>query len=556
MPGTEVGEAGSPYAGRWVALVRGQVVAQGGTPEQALRAARACRHKEIPEVIFMSTAEPLVFSPLIEKILAVLPDDQPLYLVGGAVRDLLLNRTTHDLDFVVPSDGIKLGRRVADGLEAEFFPLDRERDTGRVILIHPDGMRDILDFATYRGADLESDLRSRDFTLNAMAIDVRTQALFDPLGGAADLRQRLLRACSETTFSDDPLRILRAVRQAAAFGFHIQPETRQAIRQATKLLKSASPERRRDELFRILEGPSPDASLRALEILGVLPELLPELPALKDVEQPTPHIYDVWNHTLAVLRELDAILSVLTPGYNADEQGGDLFTGLLSLRLGRYRTQFNDHFAGTLNTDRSVRALLFLAALYHDVAKPATRSLDESGRIRFFGHDGLGADMAARRGRDFCLSNDEIERLRVIIRNHMRVHFHTTRLFKEGKEPSRRAIYRFFRDSGPAGVDVILLSLADLRATYGPNLPQEQWAACLDVSRILLENWWERPQEVVTPPPLVNGHDLMTELGLQPGPVVGKVLEAIREAQATQKVFTRDEALEHGRQWLLENPLD
>jgi putative nucleotidyltransferase with HDIG domain len=256
-----------------------------------------------------------------------------------------------------------------------------------------------------------------------------------------------------------------------------------------------------------------------------------------------------------VLGHLESILAALAPGYDADDTN-DLFTGLLTLRIGRFREQFARHFAKSLNTDRSVRAALFFAALYHDVRKPATKSVDMAGRIRFFDHDIKGAKAAEERGRALNLSNDEVERIRTIVQHHMRFHFFTNRLQDDGQEPSRKAIYRFFRDAGEAGVDLVLLGLADLRGTQGPALTQETWTAALDIARILLENYWEKPQETVAPPRLLNGNELMTELGLEPGRIVGQLLEAIREGQATGKVENREQALKLAREHLksAENP--
>ena len=546
----------SPYAGRWVARLHGQVIAQGGTPEQARRAAQGSRFKESPEIVFMPTSIPPNFSPMLDSVRAALPDDKTIYLVGGAVRDLLLGRATHDLDFALSGDAIKTARRVANSLsragtgtitKADFYPLDAERDTGRVIVTAEDGRRTVMDFASLRGPDLESDLRGRDFTLNAMAVDVRTLALYDPLGGALDLREKRLRQCSPSAFSDDPVRILRGVRLAAAFGFHILPEARQAMKQAAKLLPNVSAERQRDELFRILEGPQPATSLRALDMLDALAPVLPELPPLKGVAQPSPHVSDVWTHTLSTLTYLEMILAALAPDYNPDT-ASDLFNGLMVMRLGRYRQQLAELFASALNVNRSPRGLLFLAALYHDVAKPLSKTADEDGRLRFWGHDEEGAEMAAARGRALQLSSDEVERLKIIVRHHMRVLNHLNRLVEEKKSPSRRAIYRFFRDTGAAGVDVCLLALADLRATYEHSLPQEMWAAGLDVVRLFMENWWEKRAESITPPPLLNGNDLMQELSLEPGPLIGQLLEAIREAQALGEVSTREDALRIARE--------
>jgi putative nucleotidyltransferase with HDIG domain len=542
----------SPYAGRWVARVRGKIVAQGDTPEQALHASQQSRHKEKPEIIFM-----LPLPPLIKKIMDVLPPEQEIYLVGGAVRDLLLSRPSPDLDFALPAKGISLARTVANALGADFLPLDEERDTGRVIVTNEDGSRIFLDFAVYRGVDpstgsghsLLDDLCARDFTINAIAYNLRDETIVDPTEGGKDLRAKTIRACLPTSLSDDPVRILRAIRQAAAFDFHIEKNTRELMKQAANQLGRISPERLRDEVFKMLKGPKPDACIRALEMLGVLPHLMPELVAMKGVNQSEPHVYDVWTHTLSVLDYLDQTISALRVGYDA-EKTNDMFTGLLGLRLGRYREQIAKHFAEPLNIDRELRSLLFFAALYHDVCKPETKTVEETGRIRFFDHDVKGAEVAVERLRSFNISNDEAERVQTIIKNHMRIHAFADRLEKEKQTPSRKAIYRFFRDSGKAGIDLVLLGLADVRATRAHALTIETWTVYLDVARILLENYFEKPEEVISPSRLLDGNLLMKELGIKPSPTVGKLLESIRENQAAGKIETIEQALAFAREEL------
>ncbi len=527
-----------------MARVRGQIVAQGLTYEEALFASRQSRHKERPEILFM-----LPLSPLVQKVLDILPPEQEIYLVGGAVRDLLLSRPSPDLDFVLPANGIAIGRKIANALHADFLPLDLEREIARVIVTGEDGSRVFLDFSVYRGATLEDDLRARDFTINALAYNPRSQQLIDPTEGGKDLRGKIIRACSPSAISDDPVRILRAIRQAAAFDLQIDKQTRAWMKESVSLLKRISPERLRDELFKILKGPKPQACMLALEMLGVFPHLLPELSALKHVEQSAPHVYDVWKHTLAALDYLDQIISALRVGYDA-ETTSDMFTGLLGLRIGRYREQFAKHFEAGLNVDRPHRSLLFFAALYHDVCKPQTKTVEASGRIRFFDHEIKGAEVAAERLRAFNLSVDEIQRVETIILHHMRIHAFASRLEHEKQTPSRKAIYRFFRDAGKAGVDLILLALADVRATYVHALTIETWTAYLDIARILLENYFERPEEVVSPPRLLDGNALMKELNLQPGKQVGRLLEAIRENQAAGKIQTVEQALAFAREEL------
>ena len=322
------------YAGRWVAMVRDQVVGQGGTPEQARLAAQASRSKEIPQVVYVPTTIPLEFPPILDSVVAALPSDIPVYLVGGAVRDALLRRKIHDLDFILPGNAVKISRQIANRLGAAFFPMDEEYDTGRVILISNDGSRFTLDFAAQRGDNLESDLRGRDFTFNAMAVDVRQpQAILDPLGGAADLLAKQIRPCSPSAFVNDPIRVLRAIRQAAVFGFHIPPETRALMRSAAPLLPDISPERMRDELFRLLDGPRVAASIRALDMLGALFYVLPEMETLKGVEQSPPHLDDVWHHTLNVVQKLEIVLAALAPDYDP-EKAANLALGMMVLQPG------------------------------------------------------------------------------------------------------------------------------------------------------------------------------------------------------------------------------
>jgi putative nucleotidyltransferase with HDIG domain len=529
------------YAGRWVAYIKNRIVGHGGTPTQALRAARLARPKEHSQVIFVPMVNPLAFTVWVQRVVDALPTDLAVYLVGGSVRDALLGRKIHDLDFVLEKDVFRTARRTADKLGGAFYPLDEERQTARVVVRGDGKKRQFLDFAAFRGPDLESDLQARDFTINAMAVDVRKLSeLMDPLGGARDLHQNLLRACSPHSLSDDPVRILRGIRLAAAYNLHIVPETRQLMRASIPLLPKISSERFRDELFRILEGPQPAASLRALKMLGVFSHVLPEIASLSGVDQSPPHTSNVWDHTLGVIQKLEEILSVLKADYDPNSTS-NLIMGLASIHIGRYRRQIGDHFGQSINPDRSKRGLLFMAALYHDIAKPETRRIDEDGRIRFIRHEQVGAELVLHRAKALHLNNNEAEHLSTIVRHHLRPKL----LSQSAKLATPRAIYRFFRDTNSAGVDVCLLSLADVLATYGATLPDYIWTRHLSVVRSLLEAWWEHNEKQVLPNLLLNGKDLIDIFNLSPGPQIGALLESLREAQAVSKVHTREEALEY-----------
>jgi putative nucleotidyltransferase with HDIG domain len=483
------------------------------------------------------------FAHLLEKVRAAIQPNLPIHLVGGAVRDLLLHREVHDLDFVLPAFALESARSVANLLDAAYYPLDPVRQTGRVVISGDGGRRTFLDFAIYRSEDLQADLRLRDFTVNAIAMEMTPPyRLVDPLGGEEDLREGRLRACAPGSFEDDPVRVLRGVRLAAELQFRILPDTLERLRRAVPLLSEPTPERSRDELVRILDGSKPATCMRTLQMLGAFPYLLPELAALSGVRQSAPHIYDVWEHTLDVLHKLANILDVLGETYDPDTSAS-LFAGEVSFRLGRFRRQINEHLRQEVNGGHSRRILLLLGALYHDVGKPATRQQEESGRVRFFDHDRVGAEMAASRAAALRLSNVEQERLAKLVRYHLR----PILLASNAGLPSPRAIHRFFRDSGEAGVDVCLLSLADVWGTYGPTLAQDVWNRQVEVVRTLLESWWEHNEQVVNPPMLLNGDELMSELGMSPGPIVGKLLEEIREAQAAGLISDRNQAMDYAR---------
>jgi putative nucleotidyltransferase with HDIG domain len=487
--------------------------------------------------------------------------DRPVYLVGGGVRDQLLDRPAHDLDFVLPGETRGLARALAYRLHGALYVLDEERDTTRVILGSSEAAehRLLLDFASLRAADLEGDLRARDFTINAMALDVaHPDRLIDPTGGLTDLREGRIRACSSDSLSHDPVRVLRAIRQALAFRFKIEPETLKLIRAAAPGLASPSAERLRDELFRILEGSQVSLAVRLLDQVGALEYVLPELSALKGVTQSAPHVYDVWEHTLSVVQHLERLYAPLVGKYQ-EEKVVDPTVGSAVFWLGRYRDPLAEHFSRRLVPDRSLRSLLFLSALYHDVGKPAKRQEMPEGRVRFIGHDDVGAQMVADRARALALSAAEVSRLETIVKEHMRVHLLTDAMggftktsgeARDNEKLSRRSIYRFFKASGDAGVDICLLSLADLRGTYETALPQSLWEAELETSRALLEAYWEKSKEVVSPPRYLSGHDLMDTFGLKPGRMLGHLLADIREAQAIGEVNDREGALSFARLWI------
>lgn len=459
-----------------------------------------------------------------------------LWLVGGSVRDQLLRRPSYDFDFVVDGDAIAFGRRLANEVGADYFELDPERGTGRMLLSTGGGRRTLYDFARLRQGSIEDDLRRRDLTVNAMAVSLEAPTqLIDPTGGLDDLRHRIVRACSPAAIRDDPVRALRCVRIADELSARISGDTVQQAKSAASLLPQVSPERLRDEFFRILGLPGPSSALRQLDTLGLLTAAVPELEPLRALAQPAAHAYDALTHTVAVVAGLERLLWILDP--EGTERGTDLAAGWVLHGLGRFRQPLSRYLDHNLTFGRTRRQGLYFAALLHDVGKPKTFTHDSDGGIRFLGHEAVGAAMAVGIGRRMALSLVEMAELERLVADHMRPGW----MEKEGG-PSPRAVYRYFRSTQAAGVGIALLSLADLFGKHAPPVPEDAWSTRVETVKTLLLAWFEARRDRVDPEPLLNGEAVMRLVGIPSGPNVGALLEDLREAQVEGEVRTVEDA--------------
>ncbi|MFN2172495.1 MAG: CCA tRNA nucleotidyltransferase [Candidatus Promineifilaceae bacterium] len=532
----------SPYQGRWVAISDAEVIAVDDTADGAYYSAL---DRDPGESFYLNFVEgevgkKLPFTSLLEEVRPFFERrGMPVYLVGGAVRDALLERTSKDLDFIVPRDAVSLAFRLGDAIGAPAYVLDEERDTGRIVLAAENTM---LDFARYRDVDLFADLRDRDFTINAMAMPATAgtnKAIIDPLNGLADLQAGLVRLTRADALESDPVRALRAVRIAAYLGYAITAETQQAVRDAAPGLQESSAERVRDELIKIIQTPLADVALEQMNDLGLLNVVLPELAALEGVQQSEPHHEPVLKHTGSVLRWLEKVEKALFEDEVADP-ALETARSILAPHLEELGSYLKRPVDGGLNG----RDVLRLAALFHDVGKRVTQSIDDDGRYRFFGHAEVGAEMADSRLRALCLSKDARTQIVRIVREHMRPLLLTQSL---GAQPSRRAAYRYFKAASANGLDVGLLALADHLATYDGPGEEAVWSDLLALVSALFDYYFDHHEEAVKPPALVNGHDLMDYLDLSPGPEIGRILALIEENQAAGEITTREEALVFAR---------
>jgi poly(A) polymerase len=451
------------------------------------------------------------------------------YVVGGTVRDALLGREMRDVDLAVDGDAVAFAFALADALGGSAFVLHDEHAVARVAL--PEGAVRYTDVARLRGS-LTDDLALRDFRIDAMAAPADGGAIVDPFGGLDDLARRRVRMTSAVVLDADPLRLLRAVRLAGELGFELDSATAEAVRDRAPRLREPAPERRRDELSRIFALERSYPALLALDDLGLLAELLPEATAGRGVSQPVEHAYDVLEHNLRTVAVLDSILG---EGPDVDDAWlrDDVRTA-----FSWAEPQLRGYLAAELGDGASRLALLKLAALLHDVAKPESRSVEHGGRVRFFGHADAGARTAAEIMARLRFSNEAARLVSTLVAEHLR----PRQLAQPGEAPTRRALYRLYRDVGDTLPALLLLALADGASARGPALTKEEWRRQVAYMNALLVRSVEE-EGIVSPPRLLTGNDIMSELGLTQGPIIGRLLAALEEAQAAGEVTDTEGAL-------------
>ncbi len=444
------------------------------------------------------------------------------WLVGGAVRDRLLERPTADYDVVLAGaeriEGVAGELRRATGGFA--FALSDAFGAWRVVA------RDRawqLDLMPLEGDTIESDLARRDFSVNAIAERVAAEGeLIDPFGGLQDLRRRRLRMVSERSFAGDPLRTVRLARLACELGFSVEPHTLRSARGSAAGLADVAAERIFAELVRIVRADLALEGLDTMEAAGVTEVVLPELEALRGVVQSRFHHLDVFEHTRAVLAAVIALQRDPEPLF------GDEAPAIHEL------------LAAPLANELTRGDALRFGALMHDIAKPQTRAVTDVGRVTFMGHDEAGADLARAILRRLRASDRLADHVAALARHHLRLGFLVHQM-----PLSRRAIYGYLDACAPVGVDVTLLSVADRLATRGDNA-ERAIALHLELARQLIAealSWAAHP-----PRPPVRGDDLARELGLSPGPVIGQLLHRLEEASFAGEVASREEAIEHARE--------
>jgi len=496
-----------------------------------------------------------------------------VYLVGGSVRNILLGEPCIDWDIITGGDAPLLARSLANKLGGHYAHL---HDKASRVVVKWEQQDIVFDISPFRGGSLEEDLRQRDFTMNAIAAPVsevvryfeaggdgredmgqrhkgRGPALIrlanaasaaspadsgktkgatspvhlyvvDPLNGAADIEVRRLKAVDDGVFRGDPLRMLRAVRLGMRYKLTIDAWTEGLIRRDAALLPAAAAQRVHDELYAILEPVGATGRLRYLDELGLLAVLIPEFIPARGMCQPGPHYWDVLEHSLESVGALERLARMIQ--IDAGSDVAEIRT-LLQEAEEQGIFQFADLTLPPMK----------LAALLHDIGKPATYMVDEDGDVHFYHHQQAGVPLARQIMARLSASVGDRRLVGLVTAHHMR-----PGQLARADVVTPRAIRRYFVDLGPKGIAVALFSLADHLATLGPQPLTGSWERHLAVVRLLLTRYI-RERERILPPRLVSAEELMRRLKLEPGSLIGQLLEQIAEAQAEGIVQSKEEAL-------------
>ena len=444
-----------------------------------------------------------------------------LYLVGGALRDLILDRNKEnpDFDFCLKSGALKFAAKLAGELRCACVVLDEEHAACRLVK-KINGSMHTFDFSDFRAATLEQDLRHRDFTINSMALDLKdvfgqqdlAALIIDPYSGRADLKAKIIKATGPGSFKEDPLRILRAFSFSCTLGFSLDKETLRLAKKEKNKISAVSSERIREELFKILDSSMAYACLVSLDKLKILEIIFPEIKPMRRIGQGPYHHLDVWQHTLETLSQFELIIKGAKK----------------TLAIENY---LQEEVAGL----RKRSSLLKLACILHDIGKPKALRR-EKGKIIFHGHERIGLGLTRIISRRLKLANDEGRVLERVVLWHLRPGY-----LANNPHPTARAIFRYFRDTGNEALAVLLLSLADQRATKGPQTTALSRLRHEKTVKSLIRKLLKQKDETKLVR-FLNGNDLMDKFKLPASPLIGKLLGELEEAQAIGKIKKRKEA--------------
>ncbi|MCM8831654.1 MAG: HD domain-containing protein [Candidatus Omnitrophica bacterium] len=435
-----------------------------------------------------------------------------IWLVGGFLRDIFLGKIKKfDFDFCVEDKVFLIAEEFAKLVSSKVIVLDEKEGSFRVVAKRKNLIY-TYDFAKMRAETLKEDLSLRDFSINTLAINLKDKdfGIIDYFGAYEDIKKRVLKVIKEQTLRDDPLRILRGFSFMANYGFTITKETKLAMIKYKTLLKKVSAERISEELFKILNSVNSYSAIKLMSDLEIIDQIIPYIKNMRGVWQGKYHHLDVWEHSLETLKEFEKLYK------NKFSKNQFLFK-YLNEELGLDKKRF---------------MVIKLACILHDIGKPKAKRQKDKKTI-FYAHEKIGKDLVEKIADRLRFSSKIKEVLAKLVFWHLRPGYLADQI-----NPTKRAIYRFFRDTQEEGVGVILLSLADWRATKGPLADAKKRTKHQRIMLKIVNNYFLQKQ---TKPlkKIVDGYDIMKKFNLTPSPLIGKILNKIQEEQALGNITNK-----------------
>ena len=430
------------------------------------------------------------------------------YLVGGSIRDFFLGKETADRDITI-KNAEKFAKELAEKFDAAFVTLDDENKIYRVVLRDK---KNYLDISELQGESIEEDLKRRDFTINAIAYDLKNDKLIDVTGGIDDLKNGVLRPIREENFKDDPLRILRAFRFYAITGFKMTEELQAAMKKYLPLAMNPAKERINYELMKLFGGKYADKALLALDDAGLLEKIFPRIFDMKKVPPNTHHHLDLLHHVIETVRQIEIQYENLT---------GEVKEHLQKVDFGGF-PRINH---------------LKLAGFMHDIGKFSCWTIEENGRHRFIKHADIGAELAIPFLKKMKFSKKQIEYITCMIKNHI----YPSNVIA-APDLNDKIMMRYIRKMEDNVIDNIILAKADRLSARGVDVTEEMIENNMRGLDRLLKFYLEKKDTLKPLPKLLDGKEIMELTGLKPTPQLGKIIEALKEAQLNGDVTNIEEA--------------
>lgn len=434
-----------------------------------------------------------------------------IYLVGGVVRDVILNRENHDKDIIVIDEEAKsFAQRFAEKHNGTCVTLDEINNIYRVCM--PDKIN-YVDITNPINNSLEDDIKRRDLTINAVAINLNSGEYLDLVGGLEDIKNGVIRAISETNFVDDPLRILRTYRFAATLGFEIETKTKEIIAQHIDLVLNPAVERRNVELIKLFGGENADTVLLEMDKIGLIEKLFTSMTDVKKVPPNSHHHLDLFHHSVETVKQIQSIY---------ENSSNEIKEHLEKIDFGGDTRLAHLKFAGFL----------------HDIGKFSTWTI-EGDRHRFIGHDEVGANMAKKLLKSNKFSKKQIDYISFIIRHHI-----YPSSVVSAPELNDKIYMRYIRKTEDNAIDLITIAKADRLSAQGSAITKEMTETNINALNKLQEFYIRIKPTLKPVPKLLDGTEIMDILDIRPSKELGNIIKELHQAQLDGVVTTKDEAIE------------